>query len=310
MKLSTALLALIFSIAGSVCAAPGEAQLAKWLKQYPEADADGDGRLTVVEAQAYRKKMLGGANGKRPQRGVKRTFEVDPGWEAGRFPEHAMCYCTPEELKEAYPGVVSFEKPPGGALRIVGTGHSFMAPGYRTLPAICRGAGFDQPLHTHTGGGMTGSARYKWEQENGIFDFEGKPPRPKLLASIANAEWDAMMWGPYFNDRPEFYTCWIDFCLKYHPHMKFFLSDAWPSIQQLDEMPKSEAELTGELFVRLGKQKQAGYEKFMATIDRKYPGKVFIMPTSAAMVLAVQYFHRGELPGIEGIHRAVGKKER
>jgi hypothetical protein len=92
--------------------------------------------------------------------------------------------------------------------------------------------------------------------------------------------------------------------------MKFFLSDSWPSIEQLDEMPKSESELTAELFVRLGKQKQAGYEKFMATLNAKYPGKVFILPTSAAMVLAVQYYHRGELPGIEGIHRAVGGKER
>jgi hypothetical protein len=38
--------------------------------------------------------------------------------------------------------------------------------------------------------------------------------------------------------------------------------------------------------------------------------EVFVIPTSAAMVLAVQCCHRGELPGIEGIHRAVGKKER
>ena len=304
---SPLVLLILFVLAGvSVCKAQSEAQLAKWLKQYPKADADGDGRLTVEEALAYRKKMLGRGG----QRGAKRTFKIDPGWEAERFPDDAMCYRTPEELKKAYPKVVSFEKPSDGALRIVGTGHSFMAPGYRTLPFICRAAGFDQPLHTHTGGGMTGSARYKWEQENGIFDFEGKKPLPKLLASIANAEWDAMMWGPYFNDRPEFYTCWIDYCLKYHPHMKFFLSDAWPSIQALDKMPKSEAELTNELFARLGKQKQADYEKFIAKMNAKYPGKVFILPTSAAMVLAVQYFHRGELPGIEGIHRAVGKKER
>ena len=67
---------------------------------------------------------------------------------------------------------------------------------------------------------MTGSTRYKWEQENGIFDFDGKP-MPKLLASIANAEWDVMTWGPYFKYRPEFYACWVDFCLQYHPDMKF-----------------------------------------------------------------------------------------
>ena len=28
------------------------------------------------------------------------------------------------------------------------------------------------------------------------------------------------------------------------------------------------------------------------------------------MILAVEHYHRGELPGIEGIHRAIGKKDR
>jgi hypothetical protein len=288
--------------------APSEAQLAKWLKQYPKADANRDGKLTVQEAIAFRDKMQGGGNAQR-RRGPKREFKVDPGWNAERFPEHAKCYCTPEELRALHPEVASFEKPTDGAMRIVGTGHSFMVPGYKALPAICRAAGFEQPLHTHTGGGMTGSARYKWEEENGIFGFEGKA-RPKLLTSIANAEWDAMMWGPYFNDRPEYYTCWIDFCLKHHPHMKFYLSDAWPSIQQLDTVPNSEAELTLELFTRLAKQQQVPYVKIMESLNGKYPGKVFIIPTSAAMVLAVKHFHLDELPGIEGIHRAVGKKER
>ena len=90
---------------------------------------------------------------------------------------------------------LSFPKPADGIMRIVGTGHSFMAPAYKTLPLITRAAGFEQPLCLHTGGGVTGSARYKWEQENGIFEFDGKP-LPKLLAAISNAEWEAMIWGP------------------------------------------------------------------------------------------------------------------
>ena len=308
MKLRPALLIIITFWAGQAWGAPSEAQLAKWLEQYPKADANGDGKLTVDEAIAYRDKVKGG--GKRNSgRGARTDFKVDPGWQAERFPDHAMCYRTPEELKSAYPKIVSFEKPADGGLRIVGTGHSFMVPGYRTLPAICRAAGFEQPLHTHTSGGMTGSARYKWEQENGIFQFDGKP-QPKLLASIANAEWDAMMWGPYFKDRPEYYSCWIDFCLKYHPEMKFYLSDAWPSLRQLDKMPASEDELTVDLFRQLGDEKQASYVEFIGKLNQDYPGKVFVLPTSEAMILAVEHFHRGELPGIQGIHRSVGKKER
>ncbi len=37
---------------------PSQEQLEKWLRQYPLADADGDGVLSVTEAEAYRRKLL------------------------------------------------------------------------------------------------------------------------------------------------------------------------------------------------------------------------------------------------------------
>ncbi len=234
---------------------------------------------------------------------------MDPGWSKARFPDNAVCYMTPPEIQAIYREVFPknpqpvFQVPkPEKAMRIVGTGHSFMAPGYRTFPVICRAAGFEQPLRTHTGGGMTGSVRYKWEQENGIFGFAGKP-QPKLLAAMATGAWDAMMWGPYYADRPEYYACWIDFGLKHNPNMEFYLSDAWPSLRQLRPSPKSEDELSAETFVRLDKEKDAALEKAIAVLDRKYPNKVHVMPTSDAMVLAVQAYYEGRLPGIEGVNR-------
>ncbi len=295
---------------------PSEQQLAKWLKRFPAADTNGDGKLTAQEAAAFYQKQRGN-NGKR-NRGAPSTFRVDPGWKADKFPDHAVCYLAPEEIKLAYArtlppnkkAVASYPRPSDGSLRIVGTGHSFMAPGFATFPAISRKAGFDQPpLVTHTGGGITGSARYKWEQENGIFQFDGNAT-PKLLASISNAEWDAMMWGPYYQDQPEYYLCWMDFCLKFSPHMKFYVSDAWPQLGQLKELPASEAELTSELFARLGKEKNVMTAQLVGDLNKKHPRKAFVMPTSDAMVLAVEYYHQGKLPGVEGIHRVIGKKER
>lgn len=307
---------LAFLLLGNFVSAapPTEKQLANWLKRFPAADVNKDGKLTVQEADAFRKKMQGGS----ARRGAKTTFKVAPGWKADRFPDHAMSYRTPEEIVAVYSAMIrgsqravtSYPKPADGSLRIVGTGHSFMAPGYQTFPLIAHASGLEPPpLVTHTGGGMTGSARYKWEQENGIFQFDGKPV-PKLLASIANAEWDAMMWGPYFQDRPEYYSCWIDFCLKYNPKMKFYLSDAWPQLDQLDEIPTKEGELTSDLFIRLGKEKYATYGTLVGNLNESYPGKVFVLPTSDAMVLAVQAYHRGELPGVEGVHQYVGQKKR
>ena len=200
--------ALLILSCSLLSAAPDADQLQRWLKKFPQADSNKDGILTIEEVNAYRKTIAKKPQGNSRQKGTPRTFDVDPGWDAERFPEHAVCYQTAEQIKATYAktlkagqsALTSYPKPENGALRIVGTGHSFMAPGYKSLPLICKAAGFKQPLLTHTGGGMTGSARYKWEQENGIFQFDGKPT-PKLLASISNAEWEAMMWGPYFNDR-------------------------------------------------------------------------------------------------------------
>ncbi|TWU60511.1 hypothetical protein Poly51_07870 [Rubripirellula tenax] len=254
----------------------------------------------------------------RKKAGVNTQFYVDPGWSSERFPDHAMCYRTAADLAEIYAkasrdkgtAVVSYEKPVDGSLRIVGTGHSFMMPGYSTLPIITSSAGLRQPAPVlHVGGGVTGSSRYKWEQENGIFSFDQKPV-PKLLSSIAGGKWDAMMWGPFFHDRKEYYSCWIDFCRKHDQDMKFYLSDAWPQLDQLNPIPTTEDELTDAVVARMHAEKREAYGPIIRELNDMYGDCVFVLPTSRAMVLAVEYYHRGELPGVEGIHKAVGGHER
>ncbi len=265
---------------------------------------------TTLEAKTTKSKLR--------TSGVPTSFFVNPGWQADRFPEHAVCYLPPEKIasicEQSLNGkgkpITSYEKPADGSLRIVGTGHSFMAPGYKTLPEIVRAAGFLQPpMLTHTGGGITGSARYKWEQENGIFEFDGNP-KPLLLSSIAGAKWDAMMWGPYYNDKPEYYSCWMEFCLTYNPEMKFYLSDAWPQLDQLDAIPRSEDELTAELAAQMHQSKRSTYAPLIETLNKRYGNRVYVLPTSQALVLAVEHYHRGELPGVKGLHKSIGQQDR
>ena len=285
------------------------AQLAEWLKRFPESDADGDGKLTQEEAAAYRKALQ---NSRGKIAGRAKDFAPDPGWKEEEFPEHAVCYLTPEQMKKRYGGSFpNLPKSDDGVLRVVGTGHSFMMPGYRTLPNICEAAGFSQPLFLHTSGGMTGSTRDKWEQENGIFGFDRKP-NPKLLPAIANAGWDAMMWGPYGQDRPEYYTCWIDYCLKYNPEMEFYLSDAWIRLWPFDggKPPKDESQYTPELLANLEAEKHAGFTAFLNDMQDKYPDKIFIAPTSLAVTKAAVLQVKGELPGVESLHKLVTGKER
>lgn len=305
-----------------------EKQLANWLKRFPEADANGDGILTNDEAQAYRnaaRSQRGNTDGPKSLPGA-RQINVHPGWESRHFPESAVFRKSPEEIMALYESgpkgrgaqstsdALGFEKPDDGAMRIVGVGHSFMAPAYRTLPLITRAAGFEQPLCLHTGGGVTGSARYKWEQENGIYQFEGEPV-PKLLAAISNNEWEAWLSGPYHGDRAEFYTCWIEFCLKYNPGMKFFISDAWPQLYQLgtvfnqSQIPQSDDFFSDEVLDKMNKEIRDRYMSVVESSLRKTSDKVFIIPTSDAITEAAKRFNKGELPGVEGIHRLAGGKE-
>ncbi|MEC7566933.1 MAG: hypothetical protein VX738_14725, partial [Planctomycetota bacterium] len=60
-------------------------------------------------------------------------------------------------------GPLSYPKASG--LRIVATGHSWMQPGFRTLPKIAQAAGLQQQLRINARGGERGAARMMWELE-------------------------------------------------------------------------------------------------------------------------------------------------
>ena len=303
-----------------------ETQLSRLLKRFPQADANGDGKLTQEEFDAARKKFQQTTRGKgSPAATAQRMPVFDPEWEKENFPPHAVSLKTPEEIMAIYKrgaagrtyagatDAMSFPKPAAGIMRIVGTGHSFTGPGYRTLPSITRAAGFEQPLCLHNGGGRTGSVSYKWEQENGIFEFDGKP-LPKLLAAISNAEWEAMIWGPYNGDRPKFYASWIDFCERYNPGMKFFLIDTWPAPGQvrmafnLTENPKSETFFTETVYDKISVHADTLFSDLVKTL-RETTEKVYIIPTHAAFTEAAKRFLRGELPGYKGLYKVIGGKD-
>ncbi|MBK1879646.1 hypothetical protein [Pelagicoccus mobilis] len=315
-----------------------EERLAQVLKRFPKADLNGDGKLTPEEFKAARQQLQRSRqrNARQQsqdseQRNARQAAAAraiptfDPGWEKDEFPPHAVSLKTPEEIMAIYKrgesgrtyadsrDAMSFPKPDDGILRIVGTGHSFTAPGYRTFPSITRAAGFEQPLSLHNGGGRTGSVSYKWEQENGIFEFDGKP-LPKLLAAISNAEWEGMIWGPYTADRPKFYTSWIDFCERYNPGMKYFLIDAWPTLGQVQMQykrkgnPESESFFTDEVFDELNDAANKTFAELVTAL-RETSEKVYILPTNAAMTEAAKRFNRGELPGVQGLYKVVGGKE-
>ena len=108
-----------------------ETQLSRLLKRFPQADANGDGKLTQEEFDAARKKFQQTTRGKgSPAATAQRMPVFDPGWEKENFPPHAVSLKTPEEIMAIYKSrpkarsaaandAMSFPKPADGIMRIV-----------------------------------------------------------------------------------------------------------------------------------------------------------------------------------------------
>ena len=94
---------------------PTEKQLANWLKRFPAADTDKDGKLSLKEAKAFQNQIQ---DKQRRQRGAPHNFTADPAWaKAPEFPKHALMYKSAAELKELA-SIRSFPETKG-VLRIV-----------------------------------------------------------------------------------------------------------------------------------------------------------------------------------------------
>ncbi len=60
----------------------------------------------------------------------------------------------------------------------------------------------------------------------------------------------------------------------------------------------------------MGRERTESYNALVGTLRGKFGNRIFIMPTSDAMVRAAKLQIQGRLPGVEGLHRVVGGKER
>lgn len=268
--------------------------------------------LTVVLAAAYLQTADGktsrGSGFKRPKAGHRTSRPVPTPWlgygnDDSPAVRGATYLKTPEKIRAMVSGDLSYPKSTG--LRIVGTGHSWMAPGYRTLPKIAKAAGLKQHLRTHYSGGETGGLRMMWERENGILSYHGKA-KPTCMSAITTGKWDVMVWGCYTNDRPEYYFAWIDFCRKFNPKMEFYVFNAWP--QWADGFEDGDREPKIENYRARAEKMKKTFAKLIADIDKRYPNKVHVLPTCDAMMAALELYFKGKLPGVRGLNRRADGK--
>ncbi len=197
--------------------------------------------------------------------------------------------------------------PKGNGLRLLMSGHSYVAPAVRTLPMITAAAGLDgHHQRSHNSGGSTGSASSIWLTEFG--KFKGKPATPILLPAIATGQWDVMTWGAFYNDTEASYTPWIDACLAKNPAMVFYIQDGWPSYPRevaADDHALIQAVIEAELKVGRDKLFTPLYEG----LNKRYPGKVHVLPAAPAVVEMIHHYYAGELPGFDCISENLGGKK-
>ncbi|MDP6635605.1 MAG: hypothetical protein QGG42_11935 [Phycisphaerae bacterium] len=294
-------------------------------RHFDRIDADSDGRVTPEElgaalaARANRQpktpkggKPSGGSGFKRPQAKHRTSRFVPTPWLGYGHDDHpkirdATYLKKPEDIRTIRltgksKGQLSYPKSSG--LRIVATGHSWMWPGYGTLPKIAKAAGLDQQLRVNGRGGELGGIRMMWELENGILS-SGRA-NPVCMSAITTGKWDAMIWGCYTNDRPEYYFAWIEFCMKFNPKMEFYVFNAWPQwadgFGEGDRAPKIE-----NYRARAAKIKKTS-AKLISDIDKRYPNKVHVLPTCDAMMSALELYFQGKLPGVKGLNRRADGK--
>ncbi len=192
-------------------------------------------------------------------------------------------------------GALQYQK--GEGIRLLMTGHSWVAPARKSLPQIAEGAGFDDHRQrAHIGGGGTGAANAIWLKEFGKWD--GKPPRSILVPAIATGEWDVLTWGGYHKDKLEYFTQWIDLGLKHNPDMTFCKQDGWPRYVSKFKTMKSD-EILKSMKTSYSAHRTTGQKEFFAAMEKKYPGKVRIIPAGAAVVDLIGRYYAGKVPDLD-----------
>ena len=284
-----------------------DSRLKKALKDYPEADLNSDGVLTREEAVSFIRSL----RDKSGSGNSDKAIEVPKG-ELAR-----------EDLEDFEP-----KNPGDGGVKMLFIGHSLVAPVekmIRRASSLVRLKGYESRMQYS--GGKTGAPLRHWNYTGG---------KQKTRPALMTGKWDYLAMGMYYYwAEVEDISRWIDFALKYNPGMKFYLQDGWPAADGgLSNYGRGDSrelkilrEAAGEIWKDVEKDDHGrnvlsfrAFEKAISGLDKsmdakltalkkKYPGKVFSIRSSHAMLELRRLLEKKKLPVIDRV-LASGKKDR
>jgi len=270
LTVSVALLQAPDAFAGEPTSKTNE-RLRQAIEQFPDADADGDGVLTLTEAKAYLAK-----------RKTRRSAEAN---------------------RPKQPDLAKLEKS-GNGLWVASTGHSLVAPALGPFEAAARVAGFDGHLQVRQiSGGATGAPRAHWEKPE-----EQQFVKRALATGKCDV---LTMGSHYKGSEVEDFARWIDLAIEHNPEIAIFVQDAWPYLTELLDVKAGKTDDADATFEKYQAKMAGINEWIGDTVDRlneKYPGKVHLIPIGNAMLELVRRQLAGELPGVDAIY-VPGKKD-
>lgn len=282
---------LLGAVSLATAADPAEERLQRAFRQFPAADLNGDGVLTRKELQTFHR---------------ERARKMRAG---GKPKVHSTIFKpTAADLKRVIAGGNKSSGPlkyrKGNGLRILITGHSWVGPAHKTLPGIAGAA--DLSSHhqrAHLSGGATGAANAIWLKEFG--KFERQPAKPIIIPALATGEWDVLIWGSYVEDKPEYFSQWIELALRHNPDMKFFIQDGWPRYTPAHHRAQKEIAMN-QLETEMERMVKEYFTPGLSTLDELHPGKVRFIPAGPAVVELIRRFHAGKLPGFDCVSENLG----
>lgn len=242
-------------------------RLKKAFQQYPEADVNKDGILTLAEAREFKaKKKRGASDGE--DMGM-------PGRASG-------------------PTTVSGEASEGDELKgkyALYMGHSFFKPAALGLLDVIP----DTNIVNHTGcfvfaGGQNGSPKILWGNSKSKAAGQKFLQSGKIELLVMTCFADP---GGSIDEYSsvEHYSQWFDEALSQNPKMDFMIALPWEkSLAKATEKDLKEKEENVTLF----------FEHIVQSLRKKYPEKrIIFCPYGFGVYELLKRFHRGKLPGIK-----------